>query len=213
MSLFPIIKLQNLIPYPWSVPFIPIPNYVLSLKQYHWSVYFIQSKITRLKSLSLECPFYPIIKLQNLISTCCCSAANSTESQPGTILPIADFYYCKIQLIWNLATAGINYGTHHHVLSFNLPSSIPVPVSYLLSLNDGNAPIKNTTHNVNRIWLQMGGGHFFIRTYLQQDISYTGHFLYSGLGIRSFQKNVPIFVSFPFFIKELSDLCILFRSL
>ena len=49
----------------------------------------------------------------------------------------------------------------------------------------------------------------------------------SGLGIRSFQKNVPIFAffsvlykrterslrSFPFFIKERSDLCVLFRSL
>ena len=49
----------------------------------------------------------------------------------------------------------------------------------------------------------------------------------SGLGIRSFQKNVPIFAffsvlykrterslrSFPVFIKERSDLCVLFRSL
>ena len=48
-----------------------------------------------------------------------------------------------------------------------------------------------------------------------------------GLGIRSFQKNVPIFAffsvlykrtfqslhSFPFFIKEHSDLCVLFCSL
>ena len=50
---------------------------------------------------------------------------------------------------------------------------------------------------------------------------------FAGLGILSFQKNVPIFAffsvlykrmfrslsSFPFFIKERSDLCILFRSL
>ena len=48
-----------------------------------------------------------------------------------------------------------------------------------------------------------------------------------GMGIRSFQKNIPIFAffsvlykrtfrslrSFLFFIKERSDLCILFRSL
>ena len=34
---------------------------------------------------------------------------------------------------------------------------------------------------------------------------------WAGLGIHSFQKNVPIF--FPFFIKERFDLCILFRSL
>ena len=187
--------MQSLNPYHWSVPFsnhqtaepnslsleCPFysnPKLCTQLKTISLKCVFIQSKITRLKSLSLECPFYPIIKLQNLISTCCCSAANSTESQPGTILPIADFYYCKIQLIWNLATAGINYGTHHHVLSFNLPSSIPVPVSYLLYLNDGNAPIKNITHNVNRIWLQMGEdissyGHIFNRTFLILDISYT----------------------------------------
>ena len=49
----------------------------------------------------------------------------------------------------------------------------------------------------------------------------------TGLGIRSFQKHVPIFSffsvlykrterslrSFPFFIKEWNDLCVLFRSL
>ena len=50
---------------------------------------------------------------------------------------------------------------------------------------------------------------------------------FAGLGIRSFQKNLPIFAffsvlykrmfrslrSFPLFIKERSDLCVLFRSL
>ena len=35
----------------------------------------------------------------------------------------------------------------------------------------------------------------------------------AGLGIRSFQKNVPFFRSFLFFIKERNVLYILFRSL
>ena len=36
---------------------------------------------------------------------------------------------------------------------------------------------------------------------------------FSGLGIRSFQKNVTFLRSFPFFIKECGVLCVLFRSL
>ena len=35
----------------------------------------------------------------------------------------------------------------------------------------------------------------------------------AGLGIRSFQKNERSLHSFPFFMKERNDLCVLFRSL
>ena len=90
-------------------------------------------------------------------------------------------------------------------------------------------------YTVQYIWYKFQRLHFkcqfffkaFFSIPLAKSIINNSYGSQSGLGIRSFQKNDPIFAffsvlykrterslrSFPFFIKERSDLCILFRSL
>ena len=114
-------------------------------------------------------------------------------------------------------------------LSLNLKNYKKYLLSFFLHLN--SLKLFPSSHPPNRpvstdlLWELLG--HFVKSRFLKVVFSQACSCKFTELGIRSFQKNVPIFVffsvlykrmfrslcSFPFFSKECSVLCFLFCSL